>query len=64
MELFVVRNIKGNKLGSFESKPAAKAFRDSLGGVESGIRVSRGKDNLKSPRGNPSMMRLKPKHCT
>lgn len=64
MELFVVKNSANKTVAdSLQSKQQAKAIRDELGGIEKGFRVSRGKDNLPSPRGYASMMRRKPTHC-
>lgn len=50
MELFVVKNKAGKQLQSFNNKPAAKEYRDTLGGIEAGFHVSRGKDNKPSPK--------------
>lgn len=57
MELFVVKNQENKVLAAFDNKPEAKEFRDS----GKGLRVSRGNDNLPSPRGYPAKMRRQPK---
>lgn len=55
MELFVVKN-SSNKIvaDKLDSKTQAKAIRDEMGGAEKGFRVSRGKDNKKSPNNRMS----------
>ena len=60
LELFTVKNSAGKIVFRTDDKQKAKETRDNLGGIEKGFHVSRGKDNLPSPRGFPSIMRRQP----
>ncbi len=63
MELFKVVNREGKVETTTSDKMEAKAVRDALNGAtnDKAWRVSRGKDNLPSPRGYAPKMRRQPK---
>lgn len=63
MELFKVVSREGKVADKFQNKMEAKAVRDSLNDESNDKvwRVTRGKDNLPSPRGYAPKMRRQPK---